>query len=74
MLVCTSVLADVKISELTQKTASEVNANDVTVMVDTVANATRKIKLSELFSIPALSTLMAAKQASFSLTTNGDIP
>jgi hypothetical protein len=61
LLASTSFAADKKISELTLGTASGVAALDSFPYVDSGTSTTKRLKISELFSVPALSAALALK-------------
>jgi hypothetical protein len=65
--------ADVKISELTLMSTADVEAADSFPIVDSSASTTKRVRLADIFSVPALSNALAAKQASLPWTTNGDM-
>lgn len=66
-------LGAVKISELSLMTASDVETADSFPMVDASSNLTKRLRISDLFSVPALQTTLSGKQASLPWTTNGDL-
>jgi hypothetical protein len=71
-LLCSSSFgADKKISELTLGTASAIVTNDSFPYVDSVASTTKRLKIAELFSVPALSTALALKANLASPTFSG---